>query len=235
MPFLLDLQELNEAQISEMEAVLMESVANQEPAPLSVLISADCTATRLHHHLRQVQVIDIDGKPAWLRLVDARVWAQLPRLVTRSKLQQLLGPIQSWACHYYLQWIETRMDLEDLAGDKHFPAMAVPGMLRVGLINRALAQNGMTTWQEAIRFGAELDQLFVRVSRAYALERTEDLVNFAVYALQHGFGFDSHPVIQRLREKIIPNETNIVDLLAVLDEESWLQIRQQSAHFRQEG
>jgi hypothetical protein len=58
------------------------------------------SAARLAAHLRTFLTIrDADGNAWWLRLADARVLINLPRILTPEQWLALAGPIERWTLH----------------------------------------------------------------------------------------------------------------------------------------
>lgn len=231
MPYLLEIRALPEPARREIEASLLAAWQAGEIAPLSVLLATGSTAATLHRHLCQAQLVSHSMQTAWLRIFDARVWAHLPRVMNGRQLRQLFGPVDVWVTNYYRDWVETTADMATHAGMAGNAGWDWNALSRVGLVNRTLAQSDLLSWHDATQHGTRIDQLLERGQHAYGLTRTEDMVSFACYGLRYGSAFDMHPLIRRaIGEQTRPqasaeDDSNIIDLLATIDEEQWREIR----------
>lgn len=231
MPWLLDLSALSNGDRDELRSAIAQGEAGQEPSPFAVLLKSDSPASRLAQHLSKVQCVVHQGQTAWLRLFDARVWAQLPRVMSPKALKRVFGPVTNWTTQLHGQWVETKPPATGLSW-QDADVVDWDALLRVGFVNRVLALEGRLGWDDALRLGPDLDRLSVRAQLQYGLSRTEDIVAFAHYGLRHGPAFDSHPLIRKMvaeQQQDQDGDSTIVDILALVDDGQWALVQQHGA------
>lgn len=230
MPSLLHLSALTPEDQQTLFTQLETAPQENEPPSLSTLLSATASPATMARHLCQAQVVVHQKQKFWLRIFDGRVWSQLPRVLNAQAMLGLYGPAKQWASNLYGYWALTVPP--SLTTAKHAtPAMDWEALLRIGAVNRALAQTGCLKWQDASKRAKCVDSLIQRAQQRYQLGRLEDQVSFACYGILHGSQFDSHPLIQRELANLMAQspeqraDSTLVDCLALLTEEQWATIQ----------
>ncbi|MBA4706849.1 hypothetical protein [Aquitalea aquatica] len=233
MPSLLHLSALTPEDQQTLFTQLETAQQENEQAPLSTLLSATTSPATMARHLCHAQVLVHQRQKFWLRIFDGRVWSQLPRVLNTQAILGLYGPVSQWASNLYGSW--ALMPPPSLTATKHTtPDMDWEALLRIGAVNRALAQTACLNWQDAIKRAACVDSLVQRAQQLYQLGRLEDQVSFACYGIRYGSQFDSHPIVQREIANLMaqsPEErtdSTLVDCLALLTEEQWATIQASS-------
>jgi hypothetical protein len=101
-----------------------------------------------------------------------------------------------------------------------------PAILRIGLVNRALAQMGWFGVEQAIQFSPLLDGLIQQAQSKHQLSRIEELIAYACLGVHAGLEFDEHPTIKMTLstvDRTLP-DVSIIDALNDLSHEQWQQV-----------
>ncbi|MGL4604725.1 MAG: hypothetical protein ACRCU9_11325, partial [Iodobacter sp.] len=161
MPLLLDLWALDE----EVRLALFEQlIALQEQkgaSPISALLVTHCDIKQLSRHLSEIQFRRYLQQSGWLRLVDPRVWIQLPRILGAREVARLFGPVQQWSVCLYGDWVVTSPPAQATLETVKTPHLSLrwPALLRMGIVNRALAHLGWLSYPQAQAQSERLDAL----------------------------------------------------------------------------
>jgi hypothetical protein len=219
LPHLINLRELTAVQFGGLLDPLGAQQQAEEPPLLCALLKADCCTERLHQHLSHAQIQrGPRGAKAWLRLHDPRVWLQLPRVLSTETLRALFGPVSAWTVPFDGAWLTSEPPQMRMPGATRHEARRWEALLRIGAVNRALAQLKLNNQEGLPQASAVLDALVERAQQRHGLNRVDDQVAFACFGWQTHPQFDQHPLVQEgllaARSEVPPAE--LVDVLARL-------------------
>ncbi|MFC7421850.1 hypothetical protein ACFQNF_18475 [Iodobacter arcticus] len=233
MPLLLDLWALDEKVRLALFEQLIALQEQKEASPISALLIAHCDIKQLSRHLSEIQFRRYLQQSGWLRLVDPRVWIQLPRILGAREVARLFGPVQQWSVCLYGDWIVTlppAQETPEALKPLHL-ALRWPALLRVGIVNRALAHLGWLSYLQAQAQSELLDALVYQGQSKHQLFRTEELVAYACLGIHCGLAFDEHPIALAAIAGLDRDEpdASIVDALNEIPQEQW-EIIQKETH-----
>ena len=199
MPLLVNLALLDVRQHAMLLDELQRAHASLAQPVFSALLATEADSPRIEAHLAHAQLRSaVNGRRAWLRLHDPRVWAQLPRILRSSELRKLFGPVSAWSICMHGHWIATvPPPLEahsTAASDAQTPASIWAALERVGLINRVLSQCGWLGYEEAVQHSPRVDALLLRGQQRHGLSSLDDLVDYASLGARVHPCFDAHPI-----------------------------------------
>ena len=220
LPHLVNLNDLSRGQLGELLDLLDAQHHAEEPPVLCAWLKADCEPERLYQHLSRAQVQrGPGGVKAWLRLHDPRVWLQLPRVLSVQALSALFGPVSAWTVPFDGAWLTSKPpQTQRMPGATRHEASQWGALLRIGPVNRALAQLGLNNPEGLHQASAALDALVERAQQSHGLSRVDDQVAFACFGWRTHALFDQHPLVQEslaaARSEVPPAE--LVDALARL-------------------
>ncbi|MDW5417071.1 hypothetical protein R6242_10890 [Iodobacter sp. CM08] len=233
MPLALDLWALDEKVRLAMFEQLIELQEQKKASPIAALLIADCDIKQLSKHLSDIQYRRYLQQSGWLRLVDPRVWIQLPRVLGAREVARLFGPVKQWSVCLYGDWVVTRPLSPVMLETVETPHLALrwPALLRMGIVNRALAHLGWLTFLQAQAQSELLDALVYQGQSKHQLFRTEELVAYACLGIHCGLAFDEHPIALAAIAGLDRNEpdASIVDALNEIPKEQW-EIIQRDTH-----
>ncbi|STQ91586.1 hypothetical protein [Iodobacter fluviatilis] len=233
MPLALDLWALDEKVRLAMFEQLIELQDQKEASPIAALLIADCDIKQLSKHLSDIQFRRYLQQSGWLRLVDPRVWIQLPRVLGAREVARLFGPVQQWSVCLYGDWVVTRPLSPAMLETVETPPLALrwPALLRMGIVNRALAHLGWLSYPQAQAQSELLDALVYQGQSKHQLSRSEELIAYACLGIHCGLAFDEHPIALAAIAGLDRDEpdASIVDALNEIPKEQW-EIIQKETH-----
>ncbi|MGL4604348.1 MAG: hypothetical protein ACRCU9_09380, partial [Iodobacter sp.] len=225
MPYLLDLWALGQEERLALFKQIIHSHAAKEASPVAALLIADGNISQLRKHLCAIQVRRSIGQTAWLRMADPRVWVQLPRVLGLREILALFGPVRQWSVCLYGQWVITNPPALNMLEKSNTPPLALrwATLLRIGAVNRVLAQLELYSYKQALAYSGVIDELILQGQRKHNLIRTEELVSYACSGIHCGLDFDEHPVVLAAIAGLDRSEPgiSIVDALAEISREQW--------------
>lgn len=222
MPVLLEISTLPREEKARLFNMLDEAHQAGEPAPLSVLLAATSDPEQLAQQLCRSQLCSTHNETAWLRLFDARVWIQLPRILPPEKIASLMGPATHWRCCLYGRWLENSSPVVSHQDNRRYHSPETwQALLRIAPLNRVLARKNWLSLQAAQQHSPLLDALLQQAQQRYQLTRMDDLVRYAELGADCGRSFDLHPIIQQA----LAAHHDIIDALHELTDEQWQTIR----------
>jgi Domain of unknown function (DUF4123) len=161
-----------------------------------------------------------DGKSVYLRYFDPRVTPRLAQLLGAHAADRLFAPVQVW-CQLGRDGGFVRHDsrptLNALASvELHLDkptSLAVQRIERINLVASTLARGGMVLGHER---DSDIDAALVAAA-TLGVERTEDQISYATWAIRDGAEFTQHAAvgacIERAQRTAVPLEDLLTDSL----------------------
>jgi hypothetical protein len=224
LPLLLPLYELNEDTRSTLIENEARAIAIGQPPLISTLLASPADPKKLSIHLTERLVIRLSLRiKALLRYYDPRVFAQLQWILPKPQLCSLFGPIENWSI--YLDGAWQRIDAPVVGAAIWSTDATMSARLeRIGMINQALARLPSPRNGTRAQLGEQIDRFLVHARDCYQLNHDEDMVSFAVHALNVNPNFDQHPIIKSLIGRLAQEQQTYSDATALLDESVWQSI-----------
>lgn len=231
-PLLVDTQMLPEAdRYSLMDRLEEEMQAGHEClASLAIASRASPAAVR-RHLIDRIRIDDpTDGQARQFRYFDPGTFMLLPDILGGEGMAWLLGPIQTVAVPWLGEW--SAFEGNDAARTPHFDLRECwAALLTLGVVNRVLIRLPAIANHEDWRTKARLTRQHIERARTrYRIAMRDDLVAFALHALQWHPEFDMHPSVQKLLVELASaapeDELDYRELTGRLDEADWTKIVQ---------
>ncbi len=226
MPGLVDVGSLSEAVKSELLTMLYLAQKNREAPVIAMFIAADITADEFARHWNRLQIATPSSETQfWLRLHDPRVLHQLLRILSASQWNKLLGPLSGFTYWAGDAWVNAgRQSNEDLLSRMPWPWHRVS---MIGIVNRSLAEAGITDSALLHEKGAAVEDLTAIASARFNLSDQPDLIEFAVRGLINSPVFYEHPkVAPAMRPSDDPeDDSRLSDRLALISNTIWADMK----------
>lgn len=234
MPRLVDLRALSTEQTGGVLEWIDRMLAERQHPGVEMFLEAPIDFDRLLVHLRTRQLIERRGERGWLRWHDPHVWVHLLRVMQPDQLKTLFGPVDRWHLLLAGQWWSVQIDASEsgstTAAWPDLTSEQWDALLRLGPVNRALAQLGWTSLRAVIEHSAHMDAHVQRAGIRHGLVRQTDLARYAVLAAPLRLDFDEHSslaqVMVRNRSGAArdDDDANLMDELEATPEDVWQEI-----------
>lgn len=232
-PLLVDARTLPPAELHALHDQLDEQTSARDETLASLLLAAPANndMTSLAEHLgRRLQIqIQPQDPPKQFRYFDPGTFLQLPRILGEAGMVRLLGPVPSvmvpWAGHWS---VIDRPSSLPIAGGAQYTPSQIRDLLGLGMVNRVANQLAPAKDAQAWQSQGQAIQQHVMRAQAHGLTSQDDLLLFALHAMQRHPRFDSHPQIQallhELRSSTPDDELSYDDLTSGLTPAQWQQL-----------
>lgn len=232
-PALVNLAGLPGEEIGPWCDLVQAQVMDRAETQASLLLASHQSADKVAAHLGQRIALDVVGgcRPMQWRFYDPGTFLQLSHLIGDAGFTWLLGPIQA----VYVPWAAEWTLLEQPSTPEQFSAprfrmeeVHLAALMRVGVVNRVLMQGepatDAMTW---IGQSRQLDACVVQ-GQAHGLTKRDDLVAYALHALQWHPRIHQHQRLQaalrQLRQASADDELDYRELTALITPEEWGQM-----------
>lgn len=225
LPWLVPLQQLNDAQrVGLYERFVCPSASGVSPS-MSLLFNSQAESTRIRDHLVRRMVINTpEHGRVLLRIHDSRVWMQLMWILPPARLAALYGPIESAVAWCGGPWHTLSSPKMPQTGFR-LDAESSRRVARVGAINEVLSRVPSPVDQKQHESQSRaIDDLLVR-AHGHGLVDESDRIEFACHGMTVHPQFDRHPSIASLLDDLAPSERGYRDATALLNTQSWVRIK----------
>lgn len=232
-PALVNLAGLPGEEIGPWCDLVQAQVMDRAETQASLLLASDQPANKVAAHLARRIAINVAGlsQPMQWRFFDPGTFLQLPHLLGDTGLAWLLGPINAVCVPWAGEWtlIEQPAKTAQTASSRfRLEQSHLAALTRVGVTNRVLMQSepaaDVSTW---IRHSRQLDACVVQ-GQAHGLTKRDDLVAYALHALQWHPRIHQHQRLQaalrQLRQASADDELDYRELTALITPEEWGQM-----------
>jgi len=233
-PVLLDLAELNNAQMDRLYWNLVEAEKYSYRHLLSSLlyVPPEVSTKSLVFHLTNKVIPDAHhttGQILVLNYYMPMVFPHMWRIFSPERIRQLFGPIKEWSIPFQNEW--TTFTPPETTGviPRYWSATneQVQSVLRIGLINQIFEYRMEATgmrWANLDEFHADatkLDQILVFAEQHYQMRDKDDLISFGLHAMLYGTDFHRHPKIQEMLKDVAQKGWGYTPNSMDLTEEDW--------------
>lgn len=227
-PALIDLSSIAGSERAEWCDALHHETLSREETRVSLLLAARSSITAIAQHLAQRLVLRSSGPSQLMqwRFFDPGTFLQMPRILGEDGMSWLMGPISSVAAPWAGEWTcltscEAARPHDFRMDDRHIAAL-----LRIGVINRVLAQGAppksASHW---IDQAAALDACVRQGLERDGLSLQADLVCYALHAHTIHPAIHTHPrmraILQTMQRATHKDELNYQELTCVLATDDW--------------
>ncbi|KFF47618.1 hypothetical protein GY26_19355 [Gammaproteobacteria bacterium MFB021] len=201
------------------------------------LISKQALFTIAGYLRRQLDQKTPEGKSALLRFYDPRVMGRLTRILDRSQLSALLGPIDQWI-HFdngrTLQWLDPHQGTRRVARLKP-NADQWQSIRRIGQVNRCLELYRTLPDEDRNRAvdPDDVDRLIVE-AQGYGLRERQEISAFVLHCLVLHDRFHRHPRMQALLQECAGG-MSYIGLTNRLTQQEWEAIAEDKETFEHDG
>lgn len=230
-PMLVDLCSMAGNQRAEWCDALHHETLNREETRVSLLLASASSLNATAQHLAQRLVVRGAGQshPMQWRFFDPGTFLQMPRVLGLDGMSWLMGPVFSVAVPWAGEWTCLSRPKVDHPHDFQLAEDHIAGLLRIGVINRVLAQGAppknASHWVDqsaaldtCVRQGQERDGLLLQA----------DLVSHALHAHTVHPAIHTHPrmraLLQTLHSASPEDELNYQELTCLLEPDDWQQM-----------
>lgn len=202
-PALIDLSSIAGSERAEWCDALHQETLGGEETRASLLLASRASITAIAQHLAQRLVVHPSGqrRPMQLRFFDPGTFLQMPRILGEAGMLWLMGAITSVAVPWAGEWTCLTSHEAARPHDFRMDNAHIAALLRIGVINRALAQGAPPKYASHwIDQAAALDA-YVRQGLARdGLNLPADLVSYALHAHTVHPAIHTHPRMRALLE-----------------------------------
>lgn len=236
-PTLVDLTSMGNGERAQWCDALHRETSNREEARSSMLLASRAPITAVAQHLAQRLVLRMPetGQRMQWRFFDPGTLLQMPRILGPGGMSWLMGPVSSVAVPWAGEW--TCLQQPEAARPHHFymDGHHLAALLRVGVINRVLAQGSppmdATDWVEQ---SAAIDTFVRQGQDQHGLVTQADLIAYALHAHTIHPAIHTHPrmraVLQTLQSASPEDELNYQELTCTLEPDEWRHMAAELEH-----
>ena len=201
MPRLVEVSSLDpDAKVELSEVLVRETSADRPPVACAWLASEASVEDLAHHVARYLVGPGADGRPAFWRFYDPRVFALTLAVFESSQRSTLLGPVVdwqfAWAGH---RWAAAGPGTPNDDSKGYMPAWPKPDQwLRISrseAASRVVDRLPALVPENASRLPSDLDRIFAAAAERGWMPDTDALADYAWHCVRYGQAFEQHPVV----------------------------------------